>query len=451
MKTTQQSKRVVYTAQAYSNAETVGTADGLTVFVSQMIVGEKAVVQLNHVKNGVAYGEIVKLLEASPQRKVPPCKNFGNCGGCALMHMDYSEQLVFKRNKVANNLKKIGGLDVEVQPCVPSPKHLAYRNKLSLPVRGTVGNVQIGMYKQNSHEVVDSDECLLGAEWCKTLVRLFRNYLNDNKIVPYDENDFSGVVRHLVARYVENQLLVVVVTNGAVNFDWKPLAKQLESAFPKFGLFVNQNSLKNNVILGKTTKHLFGLKYIEGEHLGVKFRLRPDSFFQVNDGVKDALYKKVQQLLDVSETQVLVDCFSGVGILTNVLASEKYQTVAVEIEPVAVQDANEIAKLNNTPRLINVCGDVNEELPKIVEEHKGKVLSLVVDPPRKGLGEKICDTILKACFDNVVYVSCDSATLARDLKTLCQNYQIRYVQPWDMFPNTSQVETVVCLTRRLDN
>lgn len=448
MKTTQQSKRVVYTAQAYSNAETVGTADGLTVFVPQMIVGEKAVVRLNHVKNGVAYGEVVKLLETSPQRKVPPCKNFGNCGGCALMHMDYSEQLVFKRNKVANNLKKLGGLDVEVEPCVPSPKHLAYRNKLSLPVRGTVGNVQIGMYKQNSHEVVDSDECLLGAEWCKTLVRLFRNYLNANKIVPYDEKDFSGVVRHLVARYVENQLLVVVVTNGAANFDWKPLAKQLESAFPKFGLFVNQNSLKNNVILGKTTKHLFGLKYIEGEHLGVKFRLRPDSFFQVNDGVKDALYKKVQQLLDVSETQVLVDCFSGVGILTNVLASEKYQTVAVEIEPVAVQDANEIAKLNNTPRLTNVCGDVNEELPKIVEEHKGKVLSLVVDPPRKGLGEKICDTILKAGFDNVVYVSCDSATLARDLKTLCQNYQIRYVRPWDMFPNTSQVESVVCLTRK---
>lgn len=442
------SKTVIYQAQAYSNAETVGQVDELTVFVPQMIVGETAEVQLTYVKKGVGYGKVKRILQPSPKRVQPPCQNYGKCGGCSLMHASYDEQLVFKRNKVQNNLKKVGGLDVEVLPCVPSPKILGYRNKLSLPVRGKVGCVQIGMYKQNSHEVVDSDFCLLGEEWCQKLVAVFREFLNHNKILPYDEKTFGGTVRHLVARFVDEQLLVVVVTNGKQNVNWQPLAQKLEEVFPQFGLFVNENSLKNNVILGKVTKHVCGLQFIQSTHLGVKFRLRPTSFFQVNNQVKDQLYAKVKQLLDVSKTQVLVDCFSGVGVLTTVLASEKYQTYAVEIEPSAVQDAKEIAVLNNTPRVTNVCGDANVELPKIAAQNRGKVMSLVVDPPRKGLGETICTTILQAGFNNVVYVSCDSATLARDLKMLSTSYTIEYVQPYDMFPNTTQVETVVLLSRQ---
>lgn len=441
-------KKIIYTAQAYSNAETVGVADGLTVFVPQMIVGETAEVQLNYVKNNVAYGTVKKLLKSSPERAVPPCKNFGKCGGCSLMHMNYAEQLVFKRNKVENNLKKLGGLQVDVLPCVPSPKILGYRNKLALPVRGSVGAVQIGMYKQNSHEVVNSDECLLGEVWCQKLVQIFRKFLNDNKIAPYDEKTFKGQVRHLVARFVDDQLLAVVVTNGTQKVNWLPLAAELGKAFPKFGLFVNENSLRNNVILGKVTKHVTGLEFIQSTHLGVKFRLRPSSFFQVNNQVKDLLYQKVKELLDVSQTEVLVDCFSGVGVLTTVLASEKYQTFAVEIEPSAVRDAKEIAVLNGTPNVTNVCGDANAELPKIAEQNKGKVMSLVVDPPRKGLGTTICSTILQAGFNNVVYVSCDSATLARDLKMLAESYKIAYVQPFDMFPNTDQVETVCLLSKK---
>ncbi len=440
-------KKIAYTAEAYSNAETVGTVDGLTVFVPQMIVGERAEVRLNYVKKGVGYGKAEKIVAPSPKRVQPPCKNFGKCGGCSLMHMNYAEQLVFKRNKVQNNLKKIGGLAVEVQPCVPSPQTEDYRNKLSLPVRGKAGNVQIGMYRQNSHEVVNSDHCLLGGEWSTKLVRIFRKFLNENKIEPYDENTFRGVVRHLVARFMDGQLLVVVVTNGQQKVDWRLLAAELQNNFSQFGLFVNENSLKNNVILGKTTKHVAGQEYIQSQHLGVKFRLRPTSFFQVNNQVKDKLYAKVKELLDVSQTEVLVDCFSGVGVLTTVLASEKYQTFAVEIEPSAVQDAKEIAVLNATPNVTNVCGDVNVELPKIAEQNKGKVMSLVVDPPRKGLGD-VCNTVLQAQFNNVVYVSCDSATLARDLKTLSQGYDIVFAQPYDMFPHTDQVETVVLLSRK---
>ena len=443
-----QNDKIIFEATGYANSETVGTVQDCTVFVPNLIVGERAVVKVNYAKKGVAYADVVELLAPSGKRQISPCVHFGRCGGCSLLHMQYAEQLEFKRNKVVTNLAKIAKLHPDVLPCVPSPKIFGYRNKLALPVRGRVGRVQIGMYHRSSHDVVDTETCLLGGDWCKTLVSVFRKFMTEHKVIPYDESNFTGEVRHLVARYVDGQLLVTVVCNGEPTFDLLPLYASLLREFPKLGLFVNVNEQKNNVILGKRTFHVAGLQFIESTHLGVKFRLRPDSFFQVNDGVKDGIYAKVKELLDTSNTEVLIDCFSGVGILTNVLASERYLTFAVEIEPSAVTDANDICALNGTENVTNICGDANVELPRLAEEYRGKVMSLVVDPPRKGLGEKICNTLLAANFTNIVYVSCDSATLARDLAMLASSYTVDYVEPWDMFPNTDQVETVVCLKRK---
>ena len=442
---------IEYTAQHYANSETVGVVDDYTVFIPHMIVGEVARVRINYVKGLVAYGDVVELLSQSAHRVQPSCAHFGSCGGCTLSHMDYAEQLVFKRNKVATNISKIAKLELNVLPCIGSRKTVGYRNKLSLPVSGKRGNVRIGMYRRNSHSVVDVDDCALGGEWASKLVEIFREYCNSVGVIPYDERTFKGEVRHLVARFVDGQLLVTVVSNGAYRRDLQPLIDALGKAFNKFGLFVNINTQRNNVILGRQTTHVYGLQYIESTHLGVKFRLRPTSFFQVNDDVKDAIYSKVRELLDVSQTEVLVDCFSGVGILTNILASDKYDTYAIEIEPSAVQDANEMVQLNHTPRVTNICGDVTVELPKIVQSSDGKCLTLVVDPPRKGLGETICNTLMNANIDNLVYISCDSATLARDLALLSKIYTPTYIEPYDMFPNTDQVETVVVLTRRQGN
>lgn len=443
-----QNDKITYTAQGYSNAETVGVVDGYTVFVGGMMIGETATVKITYVKKSVAYGEVVEILTPSPSRVTPPCLHFGKCGGCSLMHMTYEEQLKFKTNKVANNIKKLAKLDVNVLPCVPSMLTLGYRNKLSLPVAGKPGNVKIGMYQKGSHFVVDMDDCLLGGKWSQKLTQIFRNYLNKYNIPPYNEKTFTGVVRHLVARYVDEQLLVTVVSNGEFKFDLHPLIAELQKAFPKFGLFVNINTYKNNVILGKTTQHVYGISQIVGEHFGVKFCLKPDSFFQVNNGVKDAIYQKAKDLLNVANTDVLIDCFSGIGILTNALASSNYQTYALEIVPSAVEGANQMKALNNSPNVTNICGDVNVELPKLTAEHAGKTITMVVDPPRKGLGENICNTILQANVDNIVYISCDSATLARDLAMLSAKYNVSYVEPYDMFPNTDQVETMVCLIRR---
>ena len=442
-----QNDKTKYIAENYTNAETVGVVGDTTVFVPFMLVGEEALVKVNYAKRGVAYADVVEVLRPSTNRQQPPCPHFGVCGGCALMHMQYGEQLVFKHNKVAQNLKKIAGYNGQVLPCVASPQILGYRNKLSLPVRGTAQHPTIGLYKKGSHQVVTVNDCLLGGSWCGVLTQLFGQFMQSQGLTPYNEQDFSGQVRHLVARYLDGQLLLTVVTNGNVNVNFLPLITLLQQHFSRFGLFHNVNTHKNNVILGQTTTHVYGLKYIESTHLGVKFRLRADSFFQVNDGIKDVIYQKVRQLLDLSNTEVLIDCFSGVGILTNVLASKKYQTFGVEIVPSAVQDANDNAALNNSPNVTNICGDANEELPKLAKAYQGKTMSLVVDPPRKGLGDKICRAVLDANFDNIVYISCDSATLSRDLKILCQAYKIDYVQPFDMFPQTAEVETLVHLKR----
>ncbi len=439
---------LTYTAEGYANAETVGVCDGYTVFVPYMVVGETARVKVNHVKRNVAYADVAELLKSSDKRAEPRCKYFGVCGGCVLMHMKYGEQLAFKQHKVSENLRKIGKCNAEVAPCVASPHILAYRNKLSLPVSGKTGDVKIGMYRKGTHEVVDLDNCLLGGLWSKQLVELFRAYMNREKIAPYNERNFSGEVRHLVARYVDGQLLVTVVSNGEFKHDLTKFYDMLQKNFDKVGLFLNINTAHNNVICGKETCHIAGLRYIEGTQLSTKFRLQPDSFFQVNDEVKNLIYKHVRGALDTSSTEVLVELFSGVGLLTNVLCSDKYETFAVEIVPAAVHDAEQMAQMNNSPRLTNICGDANIELPKLAERFADKRKTLVVDPPRKGLGEGICNTVCQANFDNIAYVSCDSATLARDIALLSPCYEVKSVTPYDMFPNTDQVETVVLLGRK---
>lgn len=438
---------VLFTAQGYANAETVGSVDGCTVFVPYLVAGEQATIRINYVKGNVAYGRVTRLIAPSPLRVQPACPHYGKCGGCLLMHMNYNEQLAFKRNKVAANLLKIGGVNADVLPCVPSDKICRYRNKLSLPVSGKRGNVRIGMYERNTHNVVDVPDCLLGGDWSAQVVELFRNYCNTYGVNPYNERDFSGDVRHLVARYVDGQLLVTVVSNGDFSHDLRPFADALGRRFDKFGLFVNVNNNRNNVILGKTTQHVCGQQYIEGNALGVVYRLRPNSFFQVNDGVRNAVYTKVRQLLQLANVDVLVDCFSGVGILTNILSDPSRDTYGIEIEPSAVRDADEMTAINRT-RVRNICGDVNVHLGRIVNDNAGKRIALVFDPPRKGLGDNICAAAIASQAHNIVYISCDSATLARDLRTLSAAYRAEYIQPFDMFPNTDQVETVVSLTRR---
>lgn len=434
-----------------SNAEGVARYDDYAVFVPLALTGESVVAKVNYAKKNIAYADVVAVANVSPQRQLPPCKYYGVCGGCQLQHINYDAQLQFKHDLVANCFAKIGGMNVAVSDTIGSSDIWHYRNKLSLPVGGTVGNCNIGMYQRNSHNIVDLDSCMLSGSWADSVIAISRQFFNSQQLQPYNEKHNSGQIRHVVARYHNEQLLVTIVVNGQFDIKWDILYDSFAKQFDKVGLFVNINTSHNNVILGKTTIHLYGIDSINGISNGVRYCIQPDSFFQVNDKVKDDMYARVRQLIANNNIDVLIDCFSGVGLLTGELYSDNYDTIAIEIDASSVADANAMKEANGLIRLTNICGDANQCLPMILTDIRRAPtanISLVVDPPRKGLGSTICDSILQCQPTSIVYVSCDPATLARDVKHLSSGYDVASVQPYDMFPNTRHVETLVCLTKK---
>ncbi len=429
--------------------EGVARTEGYTIFVSGALLGEDVLAHIDHVKKGIAYAHVLDIVSPSSSRVSPPCKYIEQCGGCQLQHMSYDKQLQFKRQVVTNNLSKIGGIEGDILPTVASCNVYHYRNKIALPVGGSVGNVIIGMYSQGTHNIVPIDSCLLVDSWADDLIDIVRKFANSSNIQPYNEATFGGVLRHVVARYVDSQLLVTLVTNGAHSIDYAPLLDKLSKRYDKFGLFVNINSTKGNVILGDTTHHIAGIWGIHGKVGSINYTVQPESFFQVNDDIRTSIYAKAKQLLLAGKTDVLIDCFSGVGLLTSAMYSDSYDTYAIEIDSSSVADANKLKADNNLDRLTNICGDANIELPKLLGTlRKGNSgnISLLVDPPRKGLGAQICSSIIDSMPTSIVYISCDSATLARDLAMLSQRYTITHIEPYDMFPHTRHVETLVAMT-----
>ena len=335
-------------------------------------------------------------------------------------------------------------------PTVPSQNQWKYRNKVQFPVGERDGKPVVGFFKNDTHTLVQVDECPLQDEWAKKMTEAFIEYATKAKIKPYNEKRHEGVLRHLIGRYIDGQLLVTVVINGEELPNKELLVKELKKRFDDFGLFKNINTAKTNVILGKKTQWLYGRKVIESRLGDVAFFVRPDSFFQVNFDVMQKIYARVKDFLKDKKVDVLVDCFSGSGVLSAGLYQKDVTEYAIEIVPSSTIDADQLKDKNGLINLTNICGDVAVELPKIVDKHKGQKVAVVVDPPRKGVDKNTIDLLIQTKPDVIAYVSCDSATLSRDLKLLTQNgdYTVETVQPYDMFPQTKHVETVVCLSRK---
>lgn len=427
-----------------TNGEGIAKNANGTCFVPFCLVGEQVLAKPTYKKGNVINAQLVKVVKSTNGRTKPRCKVFGECGGCQLQHMAYDLQLGYKRELVKNNLKKLGGVDFDVLPTEPSAKTFGYRNKLQMPFGFKNGKTVMGFYKPASHEMVVTDGCILQEEWADKLCNLAKLFVDANKVSVYNEKTKQGLLRHLVARFVNNQLLVTIVVNGDKLDNWQSLDKLLAENFDSYGLFININKKHTNVILGDKTIHLSGIEHISGECCGIKFNLQPNSFFQVNDDIRDKIYNQAISLVDTSDCDVIIDAFSGIGIMSGVLAKTGKQTFGIEIVPQAVQDADKLKKLNGLDNLTNICGDVNVELKKLCDKYKK--VALVVDPPRKGLDKQTKDTILQAKPKSVVYVSCNSATLARDVKDLSSLYQVTYCKPYDMFPMTNNVETLVRLS-----
>lgn len=440
-----------------SDFEGIINIEGTTAFVPFCLVGEKVAFRALKVKGGVAYGKAEKILTPAPERIAPPCPVFGKCGGCALQHAKYSAQLEMKREKVRSALKKIGGIEADISPCVPCEREYRYRNKLSMPIGRAKDGVELGFFAPRSHRVVPADDCLIQAEWVKVVIYSIKKFAAEQNLSGYSD-DLGGDLRQVSVRGEGGKFIIVVVATKRINL--KPLEKILCENFSDFTLLLNVNSSKTNAIFSNEWHICRGEGYIACEDMGVKYRAGANTFLQVNDDVRRKLYAKILDEADGEE--VAIDLYSGGGMLTALLSGKCARSYGVEVVPEASRCADELKNLNGLNNMINICGKVEERVEEILKRESGRKKIIVCDPPRKGMERSAVSAVRRSGAEKVVLVSCNPATLARDLGLLCGAleerdgelvkrpadgvYEIKSITPFDMFPQTGHVETLVVLT-----
>lgn len=425
-----------------SEGQAVARKDGFVIFVPFALDKEIVKIHIIKVAKSFAVGKIIEIVKPAKERVVAKCQHFGKCGGCALQHMKYDAQLQMKKQIVYDSLRKIGGFgDVEVQDVVCSEKEFFYRNKSAFPlVVDEDNNLRISMFRELSHNPVFVDECPITNEENMKIAFAFQDIANSffNQI----KNQFL----HLVVRTINGKSLVVVVTrkhikNAKIMFD--ALKNRLNVDETSLGLFECVKKKENNVILDGDLVHLDGIENINFEIMNTKVSVSPMSFFQVNFEVMQMIYEKVNSLV---QSEIVVDAYSGAGLMSAILSKSAKKVYAIEIVKDATLDADRLKEKNKIQNLENINGDTSLILP--VLQKNFDEYTLVLDPPRKGLDESVAKTICSSLPSKIVYVSCNPATLARDLKLICDgNYEIDEVVPFDMFPQTSHIETLVCLTK----
>ena len=451
------------------SGEGIARIDGYAVFVPYALTGETVKVKILKVKSGYAFAKVEEIILPSPFRMEAPCAVYKKCGGCNLQHLDYQKQLEWKSKTVSDCFWKIAGISLSVPKTEGSECSLRYRNKLQLPVRHTKNGNVIGFFREGSHDVISIDDCLIQREWARDVIKLFMRFVELSGNTCYDEQTGRGNIKHLVVREVSNKLILTVVITEKSLKKSDILVNILSERFSGFSLFVNVNTLGNNVIFGKEFKLLYGDEKVVVDEGGILMPMGPESFMQVNDDVRKKIYDRVIMLIEGSRGAV-IDAYSGAGFLTARLSSHVSHAYGVECVKEAVDCADKLANDNGIKNMTNVCGLCENVIPTLVNEvsKKYEAVSVVLDPPRKGCEYAVIDALLKAKPDRIVYVSCNPSTLARDVGLLCGSleycgneikkstenkgcYSIEYIQPYDMFPMTKHVETVVCLKRRLDN
>ncbi len=413
-----------------SSGEGVGSDKGLKVFVEGALPGEEVVVELVEKRANYARGRLVRLIAASPERVSPPCPIFGECGGCQIMHLSYEAQLENKRKRVEEALKRISHLDIEVPACLPSPSPFHYRNKIQLPVE----KHKIGMYRKNSHEIVPLKQCLI------------QQHLGEKILSFILEAPERELLRHLLIRtaFFTQEAQVILVTSQAPTPLLKSFAENMRRAFPYLkGVVHNLNAREDNVVLSTTFHTLSGEPFIYEKLLGKTFKISPAAFFQVNSEQTEHLYKTALTYADIQPQERVLDGFCGVGTLAICAADLAREVEGIECVPMAIKDAKENARLNQITNCHFLCGRTEERLSS-----SEKFDTVFLNPPRKGCAELLLKTLLLSLPQKIVYISCDPATLARDLALLTTSYTLARVQPIDMFPQTMHVETVALLIKK---
>ena len=434
------------------DGEGIGKADGFTVFVKDAVIGDTVTAKIIKAKKNYGYGRLMEVLKPSPYRVEPKCEFARQCGGCQLQALSYEQQLVFKTNKVKGHLERIGGFtDIPMEPIIGMDELFHYRNKAQFPVgRNKEGKIVTGFYAGRTHNIIENRDCALGVAENKEVLDRVIAHMEKYGIEPYNEATGKGLVRHVLIRYgyFTKEVMVCLILNGNKIPKEELLVKSLCEIPGMTSITINVNKKHSNVILGEEIRLLWGQEYITDRIGDISYQISPLSFYQVNPMQTQKLYAKALEYADLHGEETVWDLYCGIGTISLFLAQKAKFVRGVEIVPAAIENAKENAKLNGLENTEFFVGKAEEVLPREYKKNGVYADVIVVDPPRKGCDETLLETMVEMNPDRIVYVSCDSATLARDLKYLCERgYELRKVCPVDQFGMTVHVETVVLLSK----
>ena len=428
----------------------VAKVDGYPIFVPNGLSGEKAKIKVTKVNKNYGFGRLMEILSASPNRVEAPCPIYYQCGGCQLQHFSYEGQLKAKEKQVRDVLERIGKLEnVTVHPVLGMEDPWRYRNKAQVPVGEEAGRLVSGFYQARSHRIINMEACLIQHEQNDTAIQIVKDICQRYGISAYKEEKNKGILRHVMTRYgyTTEDMMIVLVTRTPDLPHRKQIVKEIVDSIPAVKAIVqNINPKQTNVIFGEKTKVLWGSEVIYDYIGDIKFAISARSFYQVNPKQTKILYEKALEYAALSGEKTVIDAYCGIGTISLFLAKKAKKVYGVEIVPEAIADANRNAQLNGIENVVFEVGKAEQVIPQWYTEGVQADV-LVVDPPRKGCDEALLDTILDMKPERVVYVSCNPATLARDLRILEDGgYKTLKVQPVDMFPHTGHVECVALIT-----
>lgn len=430
--------------------EGIAKVDGLTVFVPNAILGEKAKIKILKVTTSHAFGKMIEILEKSQYRQEPDCETYSRCGGCNLRHINYDYTIEMKKNSVENTLKKALNREINIDEVIKMDVPFYYRNKLQYPIGIKDGKLTMGVFAERTHEIIPTQNCKIQNELSQKIANDIYMFISENKMSVYDEKTREGSLRHIIIRIgiKTNGVMVTLVSNTKELEKENALVDYIIKKYSNIKTIVkNINSKNTNVILGRDNVVLYGDGYIYDYLLDKKFKISPMSFYQVNPIQTEKLYSKAIEYAGLTGEETIFDLYCGIGTIGICASDNAKKLYGIETISEAIEDAKINAKLNNIENAEFFVGDVEKRLPQFIAERNIFADVIFIDPPRRGCDKEALDTIMQIAPRKIVYVSCNPATLARDLKILESKYEIKKIAICDMFPWTSHIEcvTVLCL------
>lgn len=445
-------KNQIYEVDILDNGfsgEGIAKIDNFTIFIPQAIKGEKVKIVVVKVLSSFGYGKILEILKCSPNRVESDCATYKRCGGCSLRHIKYEETLRIKQNAVQSLINKTLKNKIKAEETLGMENPYFYRNKAQYPVGiGKDGKPVMGVFANRTHEIVPIEKCMIQNQQNEKVAKFILDYITKNNISIYNENTRKGLVRHIVTKIgvKTGQIMCIIVINGYEIPNEASLAKAILAKFPEVKSIVKNINMQNtNVILGKQNVNLYGNGYVEDKLGGYTFRISPLSFYQVNPVQAEKLYQIGVEAANITKDDIVFDLYCGIGTISLFMSKYAKKVYGIEIVKEAVEAAKTNAKINNVENAEFLCGDVENVLQDLLYSKKVMPDIIMVDPPRKGLDKNTIQNILKVRPKKLVYISCNPATLVRDLSALEEVYEIKKIKPVDMFPFTSHVECVALM------